>query len=339
MGHSKSRRTTGFNWKNKKVLVTGAGGFIGSHLCEHLVALGARVRALVHYNALGKWGWLEESHVKHEMEVILGDVTDRDSVDCAVKDQEVVFHLAALISIPYSYHAPFSYVQTNIVGTVNVLQAARRENVRSLVHTSTSETYGTAQYVPIDERHPLVGQSPYAASKIGADQLCISFHKSFGVPVKIVRPFNTYGPRQSARAVIPTIITQISTGNEKIKLGNVFTTRDLTYVKDTARGFVAIAESPKNLGEVTNIGNHSEISIRDLASRIASLMKRKIKIVEDPQRVRPSASEVERLWCNNEKIKKTTSWQPQYDLDSGLKETIEWIDRNSLLYKSHIYMV
>ena len=326
-------------WKNKKILVTGAGGFIGSHLSEHLVTLGARVRALVHYNSLGNWGWLEESPSKNEMEVMLGDVTDRDSVKNAVRGREVIFHLAALIGIPYSYHAPASYVQTNVVGTLNVLQAARRENVQAVIHTSTSETYGTAQYVPIDEKHPLVGQSPYAATKIGADQLALSFHKSFNLGVKIVRPFNTYGPRQSARAVIPTIITQIAENKEKIKLGNIFTTRDLTYVKDTVAGFVAIAEAKKNLGEVTNIGSQSEITIRDLANLIASLMNRKIKIIEDQKRVRPSCSEVERLFCNNEKLRKTTPWQPQYNFSQGLKETIFWIERNSNLYKTHVYMV
>lgn len=323
----------------KKILITGAGGFIGSHLTELCVKEGYRVKTFVHYNSMNSWGWLETSDCKNEIEVVSGDIRDYDSVHAAVKGCDSVFHLAALIGIPYSYVSPLAYVRTNIEGTYNILQASRQLELKNVLITSTSETYGTAQYVPIDEKHPLVGQSPYSATKIGADQLAISFHRSFGLPVKIVRPFNTYGPRQSARAIIPTIITQILSGQKTIKLGNLHPTRDLTYVKDTANGFVTIAKSDKLLGEVSNIGMNSEISIGDLAGLIASLMNEKVEIVEDGQRVRPDKSEVERLFCDNTKLKQATGWQPEYDLKRGLEETIAWIKRNKDQYKAELYNV
>ena len=326
-----------FNWKNKKVLVTGAGGFIGSHLVEYLTGLGADVRAMVHYNSLGRWGWLEGLKLRRHIKVIAGDVTDRDSVHTAVRGRDVIFHLAALIGIPYSYEAISSYVQTNIMGTLNILQAAREAACECIITTSTSETYGTAQYAPIDEKHPAAAQSPYAATKAGADQLAVSFHKSFGLPVKIARPFNTYGPRQSARAIIPTIIIQILSGAKEIKLGNLLPTRDLTYVKDTVRGLVAIAQSKELFGETVNIGSNSEIPIKDLCGLIASLMDKKVKIIEDRARVRPEYSEVQRLLCDNTKLKSATGWDAQYDLRSGLRETIAWFKKNQTLYKSGIY--
>lgn len=327
------------NWKGKKVLVTGAGGFIGSHLVEHLVELGADVRALVRYNSLGRWGWLEESTVRDDIDVLLGDVTDRDSAQKAIKKQEIVFHLAALIGIPYSYQAAFSYAQTNITGTLNILQAAKEEGVRVLVHTSTSETYGSAQYVPIDEKHPVVAQSPYAATKAAADQLAVSFYRSFGVPVKIARPFNTYGPRQSGRAIIPTIITQVLSGNKKLELGNIFPSRDFTYVKDVVYAFTEIAQSGNFFGEVTNIGSNSEISIDALARLIASLLDVKITIIRKPSRTRPKNSEVERLCCDNTKLLENTDWKIRYSLEKGLLETIRWVKKNLSLYKAKAYNV
>ncbi|MDD3296580.1 MAG: SDR family NAD(P)-dependent oxidoreductase [Candidatus Omnitrophica bacterium] len=328
-----------FNWNGKKVLVTGAGGFIGSHLAECLVKLGAKVRALVHYNSFGRWGWLDESDHKTDMEVILGDIADRDSVAGAVSGQEIVFHLAALIGIPYSYQAVNSYVQANILGTVNVLQAARQSNISCLVHTSTSETYGTAQYVPINEKHPAVGQSPYSATKIGADQIALSFQKSFSLPVKIARPFNTYGPRQSARAIIPAIIIQILNGKREINLGSLSPKRDFIYVKDTARGFIEIAESKSLIGEAANIGSGSEISIGNLAELIASLMGEKIEIAKDASRLRPDDSEVQRLCCDNTKLRQNSSWHPEYSLEKGLDETIKWFRANLKRYKADIYNV
>ncbi len=326
------------NWKNKKVLITGAGGFIGSHLAERLVELGASVRALVHYNALGTWGWLDQSPVKNRLEVVAGDICDRDSVCRAVEGREIVFHLAALIAIPYSYQAPASYIRTNIEGTLNVLQAARDAKVKRVIHTSTSETYGTAQYVPIDEKHPLQGQSPYSASKIGADKIAEAFHLSFVVPVVTVRPFNTFGPRQSARAIIPAIITQLLAG-KKVKLGNVTPTRDLNYVADTVEGFVLAASTPTAVGRTINIGSGREISILDLAQMIARLMKKQLKIETEKQRVRPGASEVERLLADNRLARELLGWEPRVGLEDGLKRTIEWMRQNSGRYRSGVYIV
>lgn len=328
-----------FNWERKRVLITGAGGFIGSHLTEYLVELGARVRAMVHYNSLGRWGWLEESDARKDIEVFLGDIEDRDSVRRAAEGQRVILHLAALIGIPYSYEAASSYVRVNIEGTLNVLQAAKEAGVECIVHTSTSETYGTAQYVPIDEKHPAVGQSPYAATKVGADQLALSFYRSFGLPVKIARPFNTYGPRQSARAIIPTIITQILSGKRQIRLGNLSPRRDFTYVKDVVGGIARIAASKGLFGETVNIGSNTEISIGDLARLTGSLMNKEVEIMEEVARVRPKDSEVQKLQCDNSKIRHYTGWEPQYDLKSGLQETIKWIAENLNLYKAEIYNV
>ena len=323
----------------KKILVTGAGGFIGSHLVEKLTEEGFEVKAFVRYNSKNNWGWLEKSPVKNEIEVITGDIRDYDSVYIATNDCEAVFHLAALIGIPYSYVSPLAYIKTNIEGTYNVLHAAKERDLNNIIVTSTSETYGTAQRVPIDEEHPLVGQSPYSASKIAADQIALSYHKSFGLPVKIVRPFNTYGPRQSARAIIPTIITQILNGNKELELGNTEPTRDLTYVRDTINGFTEIFKCEKLIGSVTNIGMNEEISVRNLASTIADLIGVKVKIKEDKQRVRPEKSEVERLRCDNNRIMKFTSWRPQNNLTKGLSETISWIKENLDSYKADIYNV
>lgn len=323
----------------KKILVTGAGGFIGSHLVEKLTEEGFEVKAFVRYNSKNNWGWLEKSPVKNEIEVITGDIRDYDSVYIATNDCEAVFHLAALIGIPYSYVSPLAYIKTNIEGTYNVLHAAKERDLNNIIVTSTSETYGTAQRVPIDEEHPLVGQSPYSASKIAADQIALSYHKSFGLPVKIVRPFNTYGPRQSARAIIPTIITQILNGNKELELGNTEPTRDLTYVRDTINGFTEIFKCEKLIGSVTNIGMNEEISVRNLASTIADLIGVKVKIKEDKQRVRPEKSEVERLRCDNNRIMKFTSWKPQNNLTKGLSETISWIKENLDSYKADIYNV
>jgi len=326
------------NWPNKKVLVTGAGGFIGSHLTEQLVTRGARVRAFVHYNALGKWGWLDESPVKDQLEVIAGDIADRDSVRGAVKGVDVVFHLAALIGIPYSYQAPSSYVHTNIIGTLNVLQSALDQDVERVVHTSTSEAYGTAQYVPIDEVHPLQGQSPYSATKIGADKLAEAYYRSFNLSVATIRPFNTYGPRQSARAVIPTIISQAISRSE-IRLGNLLPTRDLNFVKDTADGFIKVAESRAAIGEVINIGTGVEISIGDLVKLILEIMDVDLPIVSDDQRIRPDASEVDRLCAENTKAQTLIGWAPSYTLREGLTETIAWIKENLETYRPEIYNV
>jgi len=322
-----------------KLLVTGAGGFIGSHVVEACVAAGYDVRAFVRYNSRNSWGWLEGSPVLKKIEMRSGDIRDYDSVLGALKGCDGVLHLAALIGIPYSYESPLAYVRTNVEGTYNVLQGARELGLKQVLVTSTSETYGTAQRVPIDELHPAVGQSPYSASKIAADQLAISYHRSFGLPVKIVRPFNTFGPRQSARAIIPTIITQILAGKKEIKLGNLSPTRDLTFVKDTAAAFLAILRSDKLVGEAANIGMGEEISVGDLASKIAGLMKAKVKIVADKQRVRPGASEVERLLSDPSKLKKLAKWKPAYDLDRGLVETIEFLKAHQHLYKADLYNV
>jgi len=322
-----------------KFLITGATGFIGSYLTERCVSLGHHVVAFDRYNPNNHWGWLETSEYNNDMEVILGDVRDYDSVSKAMKGCGAVFHLAALIGIPYSYVSPLAYIRTNVEGTYNVLEAAKNLELEQVLITSTSETYGTAQYTPIDEKHPLVGQSPYAASKIAADQLALSYYKSFDLPVKIVRPFNTYGPRQSARAVIPTIMHQCNAGNAQIKLGNFEPTRDLTFVRDTCTGFLEIYKSDSFFGEVTNIGMNSEISIKDLAHEIMKIMEVDLPIVSDEERIRPEKSEVEHLVCNNEKLLSNSSWRPEYTLKSGLSETIDWFRENGRLRKSELYHI
>jgi dTDP-glucose 4,6-dehydratase len=326
------------NWNGKRVLVTGAGGFIGSHLTERLVELGASTRSLVHYNALGTWGWLDQSPVRNDIEVIAGDIRDRDSVCQVMRGVEVVFHLAALIAIPYSYYAPTSYVRTNVEGTLNVLQAARELNVERVVHTSTSEVYGTARYVPIDEAHPLQGQSPYSASKIGADKLAEAFHLSFDLPVVTVRPFNTFGPRQSARAVIPTIITQCLTGRT-VRLGNLHPTRDLNYVTDIMEGFVRAASVPASVGQTINLGSGREISIGELAQLIARLVGKSIAIEGDEQRVRPDKSEVARLFADNTLARTVLGWGPAVSLEEGLARTIEWIRQHLERYRRGVYVL
>jgi NAD dependent epimerase/dehydratase len=323
----------------KKILITGAGGFIGSHLTEFLVKNGIKVKAFIHYNSRNNWGWLETSDVKDELDIITGDIRDFDSVYNAMKNCESVFHLAALIGIPYSYLSPKAYIETNINGTYNILQAAKELNLEQVLITSTSETYGSAQYAPIDEIHPTIGQSPYSASKIASDQLAISYYRSFELPVKIVRPFNTYGPRQSARAIIPTIISQILSGKNELKLGNITPTRDLTYVKDTCKGFYEIYKTDEVFGEVINIGMKNEISIGDLINRIAFLTGKEFKLITDKQRVRTKNSEVERLICDNTKIINSTNWRPDYNLEKGLIETITWIEKNMEIYKSSIYNI
>ena len=326
------------NWSDKRVLVTGAGGFIGSHLTERLVELGAKTRAFVRYSSTGSWGWLDQSPRKNDIEVVLGDIRDQDTVMHALAGVDIVFHLAALIAIPYSYQAPLSYVRTNVEGTLNVLQAAQRAESEVVVHTSTSEVYGTARTVPIDENHPLQGQSPYSASKIGADKIAESFHLSFGLPVVTVRPFNTFGPRQSARAVIPTIITQALNGAE-IRLGNLEPTRDLNFIADTVEGFIKAAETPKAIGETINLGSGREISIGDLAALILKLMNRDIPIALESARVRPENSEVDRLCADSRKGQSILGWTPKYSLEEGLSATIEWIRENSERYRTGIYVV
>ncbi len=323
----------------KNILITGAGGFIGSHLVELCVQKGYSVKAFVHYNSRNFWGWLEESPHKNDIEIIAGDIRDYDGVYRAMQDIDTVFHLAALIGIPYSYVSPAAYIQTNVTGTYNILQSARQLGIPNVIVTSTSETYGSAQYVPIDEKHPLVGQSPYSASKIAADQLAISYFRSFQLPVKIVRPFNVYGPRQSARAVIPTIISQILSSETRIRIGNPEPMRDLTFVKDTVKGFAAIAQSDKTVGEIVNIGMNQEISIRDLANRIADLASVKIELASEGKRIRPEESEVNRLLCNNSKLRNLTGWVPEYSLEAGLKETIDWFKEHLSFYKHHLYNI
>jgi dTDP-glucose 4,6-dehydratase len=327
--------------KPKSILITGATGFIGSHLAELCVEQGFDVVAFDRYNPNNNWGWLEESNYKNDMKVILGDIREYDSVSKAMEGCGTVFHLAALIGIPYSYTSPLAYIRTNVEGTYNVLEAARNIGLDQVLITSTSETYGTAQYTPIDENHPLVGQSPYSASKIAADQLAISYYRSFDLPVKIVRPFNTYGPRQSARAVIPTIISQLLNGKNSIELGNLSPTRDLTYVTDTCNAFIDIYKSDSLFGEVINIGMNSEISIGDLAELISRIMDSNINIRSSEGRVRPEKSEVERLVCDNSKLLKHTSWKPQYSLEDGISEVIDWMKnpKNLNYFKADRYNV
>lgn len=329
--------------KNKTVLVTGADGFIGSHLTEELVKEGYQVKAFVFYNSFNSWGWLDSfsKEILTGIEVFCGDVRDPNGVREAMKGCDMVFHLAALIGIPFSYHSPDSYVDTNIKGTLNILQAARELEIEKVLVTSTSEVYGTAQYVPIDEKHPFQAQSPYSASKVGADRIAESFYRSFSLPVTIVRPFNTYGPRQSARAVIPTIITQLVSGKKEICLGDLTPKRDMNYVKDTCRGFIEIAKASRTIGEEINICSGAEFSIGEIAEKLISLINPKAKIVCDDQRVRPEKSEVMRLCGDNAKIKQLTGWQPEYSLGQGLKETIEWFSHweNLNRYKADIYNV
>lgn len=324
-----------------KVLVTGADGFIGSHLVEELVKKGYDVKAFAYYNSFNTWGWLDTlpAEIMNHVEVFTGDIRDPNGVRKAVKGMEQIFHLAALIAIPFSYHSPDSYVDTNIKGTLNVLQAARDFDVQKIMVTSTSEVYGTAKYVPIDEKHPYQGQSPYSATKIGADRLAESFYRSFDLPVSIVRPFNTYGPRQSSRAVIPTIITQLLSGATDIKLGAVSPTRDFNYVKDTVHGFISIAESDNTIGEEINIATQKEISIGELANEIIKQINPNAKIVCDEERLRPEKSEVNRLLGANKKICTLTDWRPQYDLKQGIKETIQWMEKNLDKYKADIYNI
>ena len=325
----------------KKILVTGADGFIGSHLTEILSAKGYKVKALSQYNSFNNWGWLEQVNCKNDIEILSGDIRDPNYCKTITKDVEIIFHLAALIAIPYSYVAPDSYIETNMKGTLNICQAAKENGISRLIHTSTSEVYGTAQYVPIDEKHPLQPQSPYSATKIAADAMAMSFYNSFDLPVTIARPFNTYGPRQSARAVIPTIITQIASGKKEIKLGDPTPTRDFNYVEDCCRGFVMLAESKKTIGETVNIGSNTEISIRDTFNLIKELMSSDVTLINDEQRKRPKKSEVFRLRCDNKKIKELVSYKPEVDIRNGLKKTINWITKpeNLKMYKSEIYNV
>lgn len=328
---------------NEKVLVTGADGFIGSHLVERLVQKGLDVRAFVFYNSFNSWGWLDsiDKKILKNIEIYQGDIRDPNSIRDALKDIDIVFHLAALIAIPFSYMSPDSYVDTNIKGTLNVLQASKLLNTKRILVTSTSEVYGSAKYVPIDEKHPLQGQSPYSASKIGADKISESFYRSFNLPISIVRPFNTYGPRQSARAVIPTIITQLLSGEEEIKLGSLSPTRDFTYVKDTIEGFIEIAKSDLTIGEEINIASAKEISIKDLAEELIKQINPNAKIISDDNRFRPEKSEVTRLLGDNTKIKSLTNWRPEYSFKDGIRETIEWFKscENLSKYKSNIYNI
>lgn len=330
---------------SKKILVTGADGFIGSHLCEHLIAQGYSVKAFVFYNSFNSWGWLDtlSEDVLSHIEIFQGDIRDPNGVRNAVKGCDAILHLAALIAIPFSYHSPDSYIDTNVKGTLNILQAARDYNLEKVIHTSTSEVYGTAKYVPIDELHPICGQSPYSATKIAADQLAYSFFASFQLPVSIVRPFNTYGPRQSARAIIPTIITQIAAGNRHIKLGALTPTRDFSFVSDTAKGFIAALEANNIAGETFNLGSQFEISMEDTAKTIAEIMSADIDIISDQQRFRPRDSEVERLFADHQKARASLNWQPEYlgleGFKKGLQKTAEWFVKAENLkhYKSHLY--
>ncbi|MCM3124166.1 MULTISPECIES: NAD-dependent 4,6-dehydratase LegB [unclassified Mesobacillus] len=326
---------------SNNILITGADGFIGSHLTEELVKKGKRVKAFAYYNSFNTWGWLDTlpKEIMNEIEVFTGDIRDPNGVKEAMKGMDEVYHLAALIAIPFSYHSPDTYVDTNIKGTLNVLQAARDLNTSRLLITSTSEVYGTAKYVPIDEKHPYQGQSPYSATKIGADRLAESFYRSFNMPITIVRPFNTYGPRQSARAVIPTIITQLLAGRQEIKLGSLTPTRDFNFVKDTANGFIEIAKSDKSIGEEINIATQEEISIGQLAQELIRQINPNAKIICDEERLRPENSEVNRLLGSNEKIKNLTNWRPQYTFEEGIAETIEFFKQNLDKYKADIYNI
>ncbi|KTC66090.1 NAD dependent epimerase/dehydratase family protein [Legionella adelaidensis] len=325
----------------QRVLVTGADGFIGSHLTELLVQKGYSVKALVQYNSFNNWGWLEDVGCINEVEVVAGDIRDSEFCNEITKGLDSIFHLAALIAIPYSYKAPHSYIETNVSGTLNVCNAALKNNVTRVIHTSTSEVYGTAQYVPIDEKHPLQPQSPYSASKIGSDAIAMSFYHSFNLPLTIARPFNTYGPRQSARAVIPTIITQIAGGLPQIDLGDLSPTRDFNYVEDTCRGFLELANCPSSVGEIVNIGSNYEISILDTLLLIRQLMNSSIDYKMDEQRLRPEKSEVSRLWCDNSKLFNLTGFKPQCTLREGLQKTIDWFtsEKNLSKYKPHLYNV
>ncbi|MCK5312547.1 MAG: NAD-dependent 4,6-dehydratase LegB [Desulfobacteraceae bacterium] len=333
--------------KNKKILITGSDGFIGSHLTEKLIKKGYDVKAFVYYNSFNSWGWLDylSEKTKNNMEIFAGDIRDPFGINTAMKGCDVVFHLAALIAIPYSYHSPATYIDTNINGTLNVMQAAKEHSIDKIVHTSTSEVYGTAQFIPITEEHPLQGQSPYSASKIGADQIAFSFFSSFDVPVATIRPFNTYGPRQSLRAVIPTIITQIATGNRQIKLGAISPTRDFNFVDDIIDAFIKIAESDETSGKTFNAGSNFEISIGDTAKYIAQLMDKEIEIISEEERLRPDKSEVNRLWADNTKIKKQTGWNPKYaginGFKKGLEHCINWYTdpENLSMFKTGIYNI
>ena len=329
--------------KGKKILITGGAGFIGSHLTEELLEKNCDIRIFVHYNSFNRWGWIDyfPKELKDSLEIFTGDIRDPNGVREAMKGCEAVFHLAALIGIPYSYHSPDTYVDTNVKGTLNILQAARQLDVGRIIHTSTSEIYGTARFVPITEEHPVNPQSPYAATKASADFLALTFHRSFETPVVVVRPFNTYGPRQSARAIVPTIITQLLSGDGTVSLGSILPTRDMNYVKDTAHGFVKAAESDQALGQVVNLGSNFEISVGDLAVKIASLMGKEISILSTGERIRPDKSEVERLWAENLRAKELLGWQPRFRLEDGLKETIQWFSQpgNRELYKTGLYTI
>lgn len=324
-----------------KTLVTGAGGFIGSHLCEALFEKGYEVKAFIRYNAQNFWGWLDYSRFKKDIEIITGDIRDFDSVQRAVRNTDIVFHLGALISIPYSYLNQQSFVDVNIKGTLNILQASLASKICRIIHTSTSEVYGTAQYVPISENHPINPQSPYAATKAGADYLALSFCRSFDLPVIVLRPFNTYGPRQSARAIIPTIISQILSGKKTVNLGSVHPTRDLTYVRDIVEGFILSIDksSEQAVGQVINLGSNFEISVKDLANLITRSMGITVEIQSEDERKRPSKSEVERLWADNKKAKELLNWSPKYSLEEGLRETIGWFEKNIQFYKPELYNV
>jgi NAD dependent epimerase/dehydratase len=328
------------DWKEKSVLVTGAGGFIGSHLTEHLLDLGANVKAFVRYNSRNDWGLLElvPKEKLQRIEVIMGDFRDPDAVSHAASDIDMIFHLGALIAIPYSYVHPRETIETNIMGTYNIMAVAKHNGIEKVIHTSTSEVYGTAQYLPIDEKHPLQGQSPYSASKIGADKIAESFFLSYNLPVATIRPFNTYGPRQSGRAIIPTIISQALTKKE-ISLGSVHPTRDLTFISDTVEGFIKVAESPESQGEVINIGSNFDISIGDLAQKIIDIINPEVKIISDEKRVRRKGSEVEKLMAENLKAEKLIGWKPKVTLDEGLKITVQWISDNIKLYKPNMYVI
>jgi NAD dependent epimerase/dehydratase len=328
------------SWNERRILITGAGGFIGSHLTERLVELGARVKAFVRYNSRNDWGLLEliPKDKLSQVEVIMGDLRDSDATRRAGKDMDIFFHLGSLIAIPYSYEHPREAIETNIMGTLNILNSARENSIKKVIHTSTSEVYGTAQYVPIDEKHPLQGQSPYSASKIGADMIAESYYRSFETPVTIIRPFNTFGPRQSARAVIPTIISQALIG-EQIYLGSLHPKRDFTYIDDVVEAFMKVAESPSLNGEVINIGSNFEESVGDIVRRVLEILGKNKEIIVDSNRIRPLMSEVERLWCDNTKAKELLGWVPGISFDEGLRKTVEWISDNTNIYKPELYNI